>query len=454
MGAVMNGASMIGVVLVVSSVPMTAQEVPTMTLEEAIDIALDRNPQYLSALAQFDATTVGIRSAYGAFFPTLSANVQWNGNSRTTLSGTDDFGQTVTLPEPVSVRSSSANQSFSSSLTLFDGFQNVNRLSAARHDVSASNAAVDVQSLQMTLDVSQAFFDAILAQRLVVVEQQLLASAEEQLNANQRLFRIASVTQVEILGAQVDVASRQQNLDTQLAEAHKARLRVLQTLGVLGEVTEFDPVGGFPAVFDPSVLDVDELVQRAFDANPSVAQAFSQEASARSSAAAAKGSWLPTVSLNASWARQLSARDFGAVFEFNPTQNRGYNFGIQVGWQIFNGFDRSFQIANANAQLRQAEEGARISRLELEQQVRSAYIDFLSAYDALQIQQRSTALSRQRVVFAGEQFRQSAIAFTNLQTIIDNAAGQERSLVQAEYNFATRLVMLERRVGEQIRTQG
>ena len=450
----MKNTTMFLALFAVSSAPIVAQELPTLTLDEAIDIARDRNPQYLSALAQVDATAVGVRSAYGSFLPTLSANTTWNASANTTLSGSDDFGQTVTLPNPVSVRNSSARQGINSSLTVFDGLGNVNRLAAARHDLSASSAGVDVQGLQMTLEVSQAFFDVIRARRLVVVEQQLLSSAEEQLVANERLFRVASVTQVEILGAQVDVASRQQSLETQLADAHKARLRVLQALGVLDEVTDFTPQGELPAVFDPAVLDVNELLQRAFEANPLIAQRYSLEQSARRSASATKGTWLPTVSLSAGWARAFSSQNFGAVFDLNPNQNRGYNFGIQIGWDIFNGFQRSLNIANAHSQLRQAEENARISRLELEQQVRAAFIDLQSAYSGLQIQQRSTALSRQRVEFAREQFRQSAIAFTNLQTIIDNAAIQERSLVQAEYDFAVRAVLLERQVGEQIRPQG
>lgn len=437
----------------VAAAPVAGQDMPTLTLDEALEIARDRNPNYLSALAQADASGVSVRRQYGSFFPSLSASMGWNGYSSTTLSGEDDFGQTVTLPNPVSVRRSSASQGFSASWTVFDGLQNVNSLSAAKYNLAAANAGVDYQGLNIDAEVSQRFYQALREQRLVDVEEQLLASAEERLAANERLFRIASVSQVEVLGARVDVASARQQLDVQMAAARKARLQVLQSLGVLGEIDDFRLEGGFPPVFDPAMLDVGDLVRRAFDANPIMAQREFEYESARKSSAAAKGAWLPSLSVNGGWSRGQQDQGFGAVFDIDPGQNRGYSFGVSVNWQLFDGFQRSQSIANANAQTRQAEETMRLESLQLEQAVRAAYIDLQTAFSGLDLQRQATELSRQRIEFAQEQYRQGAIDFTNLQQIIQNGSQQERSLVDAELNFAVQLVLLEQRVGEPVRPQ-
>ena len=77
-------------------------------------------------------------------------------------------------------------------------------------------------------------------------------------------------------------------------------------------------------------------------------------------------------------------------------------------------------------------------------------IDLENAHQGLQIQRRATSLSRQRVELERERFRLGSITFTNLQQIIDQAAVQERALVNAEYAFAVALVTLEEQVGEPV----
>jgi outer membrane protein len=438
----------------VGTASVRAQDLPTLTLEEALDIARDRNPSYLTAIAQADASGASVRQQYGAFFPSLSLSMGWNGSSRTSLSAEDEFGQTVTLPDPVSVRGSSASQGFSASWTLFDGLRNVNSLGAAKFNLAAAHAGADYQGINVDAEVSQRFYQAVREQRLVEVEEQLLTSAQERLSANERLFRVASVSQVDVLGARVDLASAQQQLDVQLASARKARLQVLQSLGILGEIDDFTLEGGFPPVFDPETLTIDDLVQRAFEANPVVAQREFQYESARKSSAAARGAWLPSLSFNGGWSRGQQNQGFGAVFDFDPGQNRGYSFGISVNWQAFDGFQRSQAIASANSQARQAQETLRLESLQLEQAVRAAFIDLQTAHSGLDLQRRATELSRQRIEFAQEQYREGAIDFTSLQQIIDNGAQQERSLVNAEFNFANQLVLLEQQVGEPVRPQG
>jgi outer membrane protein len=430
-----------------------AQERPSLTLEDAIAIARERNPEYLQSRASIRARGLDVRSMWGAFLPSLSTSVQWNASSRTQLTGTDDFGQTVSLPEPITFRSSSASQSISSTLTLFDGLQNVNNLRAAREDVVAADAAADDQVLNIKLQVSQQFYSALLAERLVEVEEQLLSSARERLDANQRMFRVAAVTQVDVLGAEGDVARQEQAVEQQRAEARKARLQVLQILGVLGEIEDFDLVGDFPVIFDPAALDADTLVSRALDANPVIRQQNAAALAADRRASAAKGSWLPRASFNGSFSRGLGQRDYGAFFNLNPKDDRGWGFGLSLQWEIFNGFGRSQRIGQANVAHDQAMEALRAAELQVEQNVRAASIDLETAYESLRLQERLTEISRQRLEMAQEQFRTGStqMPFTTLQTIIDAAANQERALVQARSTFAVNLVTLERRVGAPIR---
>ena len=114
---------------------------------------------------------------------------------------------------------------------------------------------------------------------------------------------------------------------------------------------------------------------------------------------------------------------------------------------MFSGFQISQRTARANAAVRRADESYREAKLRVEQGVRSALIDLRNAWQGLEIQTRSTELSRRRVQFAREEFRMGTIPFINLQSVIDQADGAERDLVNARYSFAIALVNLEEQVG-------
>ena len=448
----MKTTGLIGGLLLMAAWPLLAQqELPTMTLEDALAIARQRNPQFQQSMVDVNLAGAGLRTRYGQFLPTLRASLGWSGNRRTTVTGTDDFGRSVELPTAVTFRSSSATQSVSGSMTLFDGLRNVRELRAARLDVTSADEGLRSTGVTVEAEVKRRFFEVVRRHRLIEVEEQLLASAREQLDANERLFRVGSTDQVDILGAQVEVASQEQQREQAHGEATKARLRVLEQLGVLDESLDFEPVGALPQIFDPDLLDAADLVARAMEVNPLVRRGDVQVSAARQRAGAARGQRLPTVTANGGYSRGLQEQEYGAFFELNP-QNYGFNFSLNVSLPIFSGFQTFESVSRADGEVRRADEQLRLTRLQIEQQVRSAFIDVQSASEGLRIQQRSTALARRRLELAGEQFRlgSASMPFVTLQQITQQAANAERALVDAEYNFAVARVNLEEQVGERV----
>ncbi|NIM49869.1 MAG: TolC family protein, partial [Gemmatimonadales bacterium] len=389
-----------------------AQQVPaTMTLEEALEIALERNPAYRRAVAQADASGARVRAGVGAFFPDLRGSVSFNGSSRTQVTGQDDFGQPRRLEDPLTFRSSSASQTLSSSVTLFDGLQNLNSLRAARASGRAASAGVDLQEASIVALVSRQFYTALQAKRLIAVEERLLDVSRRQLEATERLFRVAARTEVDVLGAEVQVAQQEQELERARGDARKALLLLAEQIG-LDEPIEFDVVGELPTPFDPTILDANELVARARSNSPRVARAEAEAARAGFDASAARGRRWPTISANANFTRAASVQSYDAFFDFNPL-DRWFGFGLSVSVPLFTGFQTSQAIAQATASERVAQEDLREQRLQLEREVRSAFIDLVSTYRQAQLAERAVDISRRRLTMAQEQYQLGTIGFTD-----------------------------------------
>ncbi|MFQ5703304.1 MAG: TolC family protein [Gemmatimonadales bacterium] len=419
-----------------------AQQVPQrLTLEDALEIARERNPAYRKAIVQADASGADVTAGVGQFLPNVNGSLNFNGSTRTVFTGTDDFGRAVETQTSRTFRSSSSSQGVTSNLTLFDGLQNVNNLRAARAGARATRAGVGVEAARMEADVKRRFYGLVQAQDLVAIEERMLAARNRELSATERLFRVASRTQVDVLGAQVSVSRQEAALETARGTARKNRLLLAEGIGLEGGVS-FEAQGTLPEVFDPSLLDADELVTYALQHNPRVEQAIANVRQQDFAASAARGQRWPTLGANVGFNRSLSQDGYGGLFELDP-RDRAFSFGFSVSIPVFTRFQTSQAIARASANEHAADEDLRAVRLEVERMVRSAVIDVENSYRQVQLADRSAELGRQRLAMAQQQYQVGSIDFTQLQQIVTTSASDERDALTARLNWANALTALE-----------
>lgn len=442
---------MLTVILTALTTSLLAQEptVPaTLTLDEAIAIARDRNPTYRQAVNQRRASGAQMRSAFGQFLPSVSASMSFGGYTSQRVTGEDDFGRPVALPAPIDFQGSSASQSIGASVTLFDGLTNLNSMRASRATTEQWTAAADRAAQQMAAETARRFYSVLRTERLVELEQRLLESSREQLANTERLFRTAGATREDVLGAQADVANQQMAVARAQGDVDKAMLLLKEQMGLAEEI-RFQAVGELPTVSDPSGLTAEGLVGAATQDNPQLARMEAAANAAELRATASRGSRWPTVRASASYGRSMSLSSYDALFEVNP-RNRTFSFGLQMDWPLFTGFRTSQAVAQADVDARNAEEQLRAARLQLEREVRSALIDVQNAYRALQLAQQSAEFSRERLSLAQERYAIADISFANLQLIINQAAQAERQLLDAQFGYATAMVTLEEAVGTEV----
>ncbi len=437
--------------LVATPASAWAQGVPArLTLEDALRIARANSPTYSQAVHGLEAAAAQEREAWGQFLPSLSTDLFFSGRNSRSLTGEGDFGEVVVNPTYVETTSSSASQGVALQMTLFDGLGNVNRARAGRAAMRAAEAEAGAAELQLRQEVATAYFRAVQAQRRLEVEEALLASAREQLAMTEQRFQIGSANREDVLGSQATVANREQAMLQAQGEVDKSRLEVLRVLGVKGS-TDFTLVDGFPEVFDPSLLDADALVQAAMATSPRVVQREAEAIRAESLASAAKGQRLPRVSGSLSYGRNVGREGYEALFDFDPP-NSSWGFNLTVSLPLFNRFQTSSQITQASVQAANARERVRAERLAVETEVKQALIDLENAYRAVELADRALALSQERLDLTQERYRTgTSVSFLQLQSAIDQAAGAEQGAIQARFNFVMALVILETKVGREVR---
>jgi outer membrane protein len=440
-------------VLALALAPATAAaqaDVPqTLRLEDALRIARTNNPEYLKILNDEDVAASNIRRAWGQLLPSVNTNMSWNLNASTRVTGENDFGEPVRLDDPVTFRSSSANQGINMGVTLFDGGQNLRELSLARAEATSADARIASQQSLLASNVTRAFYDAVQSLRLVQVEERNLAAAQDRMERTEAQFEIATANQVDMLGARRSVLEAQRQLSTQRANAEKRRFLLTSQMGV-EPATPFDLDTSVPEVFDPSTLDDDALVERARGVHPRLREAEAAVATARARSSTARGTRWPTIDASFGFSRSTSRSGFEAFGEVNPL-NRGWGGGVSLRLPVFSGFNTSHQIEVAETAERDALQDQRRMQLLVEQEIRSALVDLRNAYEALQLATQIAQITEERLVMAEEQYRNAALDFLQLQQLIDDNLNAQRLAVDAQFTFITARATLEEKLGGPIR---
>jgi outer membrane protein TolC len=436
------------IVLAIAGLASTAvsQQSRILTLEAALELAREHNPDYRRALAQAGAADAAERHALGAMLPQLSVGLSTSMNQSRRFSGEDNFGQPIKRDDPLIFTGSSSNQSISlGQLTLFDGGQRFRQLRAARANGRAADADAVAVRARAEAQVSTAYFQAVRARDLIALEERLLASSRELLEATHRLLRVGSADPLDLLGAEVDVARRELSLDQARGDARKALLELGEQIGVRIDLGA-ELVDDLPESGESGTLDVEQLVATALARSPVIARSLAREEAARHQLSAARAARLPSVSLSASAGRSIGGNDYDAFMDLRPL-DQSYGFGLFLNLPLFNGFTTSNNIAQARAQRIGASEELRAAQLQLEREIRGAAIDFEHAQRALALARRSAQLSRDRAELAQERYTLGGIGFKDLQDIVDRAAEAEREALAARLDLARARITLEEKAG-------
>ena len=390
-----------------------------VTLAEAIRLAQQNSPQAIAARGSIESGRAELRSAYGAFLPSITANFgagrQFTGAG--SLTRVNSAGEQVTI---------AGNQwNYSNSLgfnaQLFNA-ANIPNVRAAKADIAAATQGAVTQSFTVALNVEQQFYASLSALESEDAARTQLAQALQQLDFSRRRVVAGAATASDSLTAVVLVA----NAQLALRVAQNARRDANATLTrLVGSSVPLSAALNDPDVAARDTVQVDSAaVTTLAEASPNIAQATAVLAAAEQRRKAARASYIPTV--NASYSR--GGNGIGAYgFGNDPFAYSG-QLNLSLSIPIFNGFVREGQIANATINQTNAAASLRDARLAAKQ-LSVQYID------ALRLGQEQILVQTASIAAATENLRVVQQRYNlGLSTIVDLLTAQT-TLNQAQSNL-------------------
>jgi outer membrane protein TolC len=435
----------------VTAADAAGQQAPrTLTLDEAKRIAWTRNPGVRRAVTDLSLAELRQRQARNnVFLPQFGSGLNFSIGRFRRYTAEDFVGEPLADPYYAEAVSSSTSQRVGISMQLFS-IGSWLQLGSAKASVRQSEQSMSVEMHRAGAEVERRFHSVLLADDAVRLEERFTNTARERLEAEKGKLAAGVSLPADMLGAEIEVLDQEMRLEQARGEALKARLQLLDALGITEDV-ELELVGAVPEAFDPAILADDAIVERSLRSSPQIRQAEVALENSRMQQRSARAFRWPSVSGSASYSRNRSTSGSDAFWELNP-QNRGYDIGLQVSVPVpILRFNENLNIQSADLSHARVVEEDATTRASLERQVRAALIDLDNAWRSLQSAVRRAELSAERARLAGEQHRHGTITFIEFQQINDAEAQSQRGLVNSRVGFTNARIALEELLGGPLR---
>ncbi len=335
-----------------TSLLLAPHAVSAETIFGAMAKAYANNPDLNAARAGLRATDEGVPIAKAGYRPQVSAAATG------TLSRVDS--------EATGTRDLHSGQiGISITQTIFDGFQTLNNVRAAKATVFSSRETLKANEIQILLAAAQSYANIARDQRIVSIRRQNLAFLREQLNAAEARLDVGEGTRTDVSQAQAELANAQSLLVAAVAQLKQSEAVYVQIVGAAptgirqpGPATKAMP------------RSLDQAVATGLRENPQILAAQYAVDSAGFQVKSAEGTMLPGVVLQGA-----VTRNTGNVSADNTTAS----ITARLEVPIYQGGAEYGQIRQAKERLGQQRILVDSARASVQQTVVSAHAQLESA---------------------------------------------------------------------------
>lgn len=265
------------------------------TLQDAMALAYQGNPNLLAARAQLRATDENVPIALSGWRPTLDVTGQFqNSSNETQVFSGGNVGQVVTGGTTVRTSQSLRVQVVQ---PIFRGFRTIAQTAQARNQVAAQRARLEATEAQVLLQAATAYLDVILNQTVVELRMNNVQVLTRQLEATNDRFRVGEITRTDVAQSEANLAGAKAELVQAEGALQQARSAYQNIVGKAPENLERPDLPGLLPDSLQAAIDV------AIRDNPNFLAADYTALAADEAITLARGDLLPSVQLVGSFSK-------------------------------------------------------------------------------------------------------------------------------------------------------
>ncbi len=394
------------------------------TLDDCINYAKENNIQINTLKLSSDAARLDLQQSRNNRLPnvngTISQSLVNSNNADPVIGG---FQTQANF---------SSNYGISSSMTVYNGGYLNNDIKSKNLSLQSANLTVQETANNITLSITQAFLNILLAKENITYLKQVLATSEAQLKQSQERFDAGSISKKDLLQFQSQLASDNYNL---VSANNSYQTNIVNLKQLLQLPASYQMEIAEPAAVEPqqAVVSLSSAMAAAQETRPEVKNGEIGVSIAQVELEKTKASRLPTVSLGANLSSGFS--DNQNAKYFSQLNNNFYqSLGATISVPIFSRKLNKTNIAKSKISIEQAKLDLLNTKTVLNQQVEQAYINLRNAQAQFVAAQTQLNAAEESYRITDEQLKLGAVNAVDVMTQRNTYVQALQSFVQAKYS--------------------
>lgn len=413
----------------------------TLTLDQSVKIALQRNSTLQKSLNNLKSSESNYKAAIGNLLPGVSAqgSYGWNrsiqpGNSGRTY---NLQGFTFNLPATPSSTTDTYNYSagIDASWTLFNGLSNFAQLSESKKQLESSRLQLENLKQNTVFQTVSLYYAVVNNQQLLKVKEDNVKWNKENLETIVEKNKIGAATLADVYAQQVQEGNAELDLiqTRNNYETSKSNLLYFLGLDVLENYTFADSL----TPTEENVLNSDlsaefnnlnDLVSKALLNRADYKSAILDYEGAENGVSFAEGSYYPRLTNTYGYNMYANQLD-------NLSKSRTYSIGLTLSIPIFSGFsiDNQVQAAEVNAMNKKVD----LDDLKrtIKQNLQQTYLNIQAVEKSLEVSKRNVVSAKENQKITEEKYTLGSGTLLDVLVANSNYTNAQTSLINAEFQY-------------------
>jgi len=434
-------------VLFLISAVLSAAASDVLTLDQSIKIAIERSLSLRYAEEEIKSKEFEERSARADFYPKLSTGYSYTRIDTSTVNDAKYTTYAYTPPSTFTPKQVSPldADTFEWNLTatqpLFTGWSLRTLRKLASLGVDTAKIQKETAVHDLVLDVKEAYFGILKAEKLEKVAVQAVEQLEAHLRVAQAFYDEGIIAKNELLQTEVLMAQARQDLikAENAVELAKSFFNKLLRRGLDSEVAIEDILD-----YHASTLTLEQCLEKAELSRTEIQELSLNILSAEKAVDLTKSSYYPTVALVGKYSRESDEPMLGA----DPGEDADvWALVLQAEWTFWEWGKKKSDVSASRAEVAKVKYLLRELMDSIQLQVKEAYLNVREAEKNIHVARTGVIQAEENFRMNEERYKQQVATSTDVldaQTLLTQARSNYFNAL-SEHNIA--LAQLERAMG-------
>lgn len=395
------------------------------TLKQCIEVGLERNYSIKIVQNETQITSNNVTLGNAGYLPSLELS---GGFSGSVYDNTYDYSDN-TSEKIKGVNSETANIGLNMNWTVFDGFNiqaEYDKLKELQR-MGELNTRISIEDL--VANISAEYYNLIRQRIRLRNLRSAVQLSKERLRIVEERYIIGSMSRLDLQQAKVDFNADSSKLLTQFETLYASQIRLNELMGV-DSVNQRIRVRD-TIVLNTYILEEVDLWQRTLSNNASLLASYKNKTLSELDYKKIRSRNYPYMQLNAGYGYTANWYETGTT---DLHKRLGLNYGVTIGFTIFDGMNRRREQQNARIQIKNSEYRIQELELSLKADLSNLWMAYQNNLSLWKLEKENLVVAQENYAIAIERYKLGDLSGIELREAQNNLLEAEERQSIAEYN--------------------